>query len=122
MSTDNDTPPCYGYWANQHEECVECAIENNCKMATIRPKPGIPKKKSRTAGLSMRRAINAFCWECLGALSVGDCKAPACPLYAFRKKNTNKPNLWWMEPHSDWSHLAQKARLLLEDNKDNKSE
>jgi len=70
------------------------------------------KAESRTKGLSMSRAVRAFCWQCNGGTShVEDCNAPACPLYAFRfKDNIWKADLWWMEKTSQWDRLSRKAR------------
>ncbi len=70
------------------------------------------KAESRTKGLSMARAVRAMCWECNGGTShVADCAAYACPLYAFRFKDTLwKAKLWWTEPTSKWEKGSQVAR------------
>ena len=48
-----------------------------------------PIEKAKQNPKSMRLAINAFCYECMGfakswRTDVRDCTAPNCPLYGFR--------------------------------------
>ena len=48
-----------------------------------------PLEKAKQNPKSMRLAINAFCYECMGfakswRTDVRDCTAPNCPLFGFR--------------------------------------
>ena len=48
-----------------------------------------PLEKAKQKPNSMRLAINAFCYECMGFAKswrndVRDCTAPNCPLFGFR--------------------------------------
>lgn len=97
-------PECYGTYEREHEECVECGIRMECARRT-------GKLNSKTRGLSRSRAMKAFCYECNGGTNhAPDCGDPCCPLYAFRKKSTGDPVLWWAQPTSEWSEGSQKAR------------
>lgn len=101
-----EKPECYGTHEKGHVECENCAVVEECKRYT-----GRLRSKNGTAGLSRKRAMTAFCWECNGGTShAPDCMDAACPLYPFRKKSKQKPKLWWMEPSKTWNEGSQKAR------------
>lgn len=98
-------PECYGAFDGSDTVCTEdCA-----KMEACRRLKG--KLNSPIRGLSRKRAIQAFCWECNGGTShAPDCNDTACPFYVFRKKNEGKPNLWWCQEAGKWNQLSQEAR------------
>ncbi len=107
-------------YAGDDDDCImgeNPEGEGECEMALylepVTIQDGTQQKAvSRTRGLSMSRAVRAFCWECCGGTShVADCNAPACPLYAFRFKDSiDRANLWWKGPTSEWKHTSQMAR------------
>lgn len=105
---ESKNPECYGAFDQEDSTCTEeCA-----KMEACRRLRG--KLFSPTRGLSRKRAIQAFCWECNGGTShAPDCKDTACPFYVFRKKNEGTPNLWWTQEASKWNRLSQEARGVI---------
>ena len=60
------------------------------KMARHRAEKGVerltPTEKARRNPKSLRLAITAFCWECVGQVrqDVTGCTATKCPLYPMR--------------------------------------
>lgn len=54
-------------------------------------KPSSPIEKAQKNPTSLRMAINAKCWDCIGAgadpkpqWNIGNCVCPDCPLYPVR--------------------------------------
>lgn len=71
-----------------------------------------PMEKARRNPKSTRAAINAKCWDCVGAGAdpsprwvIGNCTSPGCPLYALRPhqayKGKSTPSAWQEIASSD---------------------
>ena len=59
------------------------------KAKGLKPKRFDPIQKAKENKKSMRLAINAMCFDCMGRAStyvkdVRECTAPNCPIYHFR--------------------------------------
>jgi hypothetical protein len=103
---------CYGTYAKD-TRCEDCADFLACRLWTgkLKSRASGGSVDSKSAKPSRARSIRALCWECNGGVSYrADCGDPACPLYVWRKYNTQEPNLWWMAPVEAWSKLHAKVR------------
>lgn len=56
---------------------------------------------------SLKRALQAFCYECNGFERV-DCESRSCPFYMYNKYSKLPPKLWWLYPSRLWRTFRDK--------------
>ncbi len=68
--------------------------------------------------ITMRKAIDAKCWDCVGAYADGkvDCENTQCPLYAYMPYAKRSVNPWWMEYRTRARGLQLRADCKIKGN------